>query len=69
MEIRAEKTKLMTNSAYGIQRELEVSGKKIGTVSSFKNHEAAVSDVEQTLEVLFNGCTSHGSSVQAKANM
>ena len=36
IEISAEKTKLMTNSANGIQREIKVKGQKLGTVTSFK---------------------------------
>ena len=36
MEIRAEKTKLMTNSANGIHRQIKVKGQKLGTVTSFK---------------------------------
>ena len=36
MEIGAEKTKLMTDSANGIQREIKVKGQKLGTVTSFK---------------------------------
>ena len=36
MEISAEKTKLMTNSTNGIQREIKVKGQKLGTVTSFK---------------------------------
>ena len=36
MEISAEKTKLMTNSTYGIQREIKITGQKLGTVASFK---------------------------------
>ena len=36
MEISAEKTKLMSNSSNGIQREIEVKGQKLGTVTSFK---------------------------------
>ena len=35
MEISAEKTKLMTNSANGIQREIKVKGQMLGTVTSF----------------------------------
>ena len=34
-EIRAEKTKLMTNSAKGMQREIKVKGQNLGTVTSF----------------------------------
>ena len=44
MEISAEKTKLMTNSANGIQREIKVKGQKLGTVTSFKYLGAIVSD-------------------------
>ena len=36
MEISAEKTKMMTNSAHGIQREIKVKWQKLGTVTSFK---------------------------------
>ena len=44
MEISAEKTKtkLMTNSANGIQREIKVKGQKLGTVTSFKYLGAVV---------------------------
>ena len=44
MEISGEKTKLMTNSANGIQREIKVKGQKLGTVTSFKYLGAVVSD-------------------------
>ena len=44
LEISAEKTKLMTNSADGIQREIEVKRQKLGTVTSFKYLGAIVSD-------------------------
>ena len=46
MEISAEKTKFMTNSANGIQREIKVKeqGQKLGTVTSFKYLAAVVSD-------------------------
>ena len=40
----AEKTKLMTNNANGIQREIKVKGQKLGTVTSFKYLGAVVSD-------------------------
>ena len=36
MEISAEKTKLMTNIASGINREIKVNGQKLETVTSFK---------------------------------
>ena len=44
MEVSAEKTKLMTNSANGIQREIKVKGQKLGTVTSFKYLGEVVSD-------------------------
>ena len=52
MEISAEKTKLMTNSANGIQREIKVKGRKLGTVTSFKCLGAVVSDNGSKPEVL-----------------
>ena len=51
MEISAEKTKLMTNSANGIQREIKVKGQKSGTITSF-NLGAVVSDDRSKPEVL-----------------
>ena len=50
MEISAEKTKLMTNSANGIQREIKVKGQKLGT--SFKYLGAVVSGDGSKPEVL-----------------
>ena len=44
MEISAEKNKLMTNSANGIQREIKVKGQKLGTVTSFKYLGVVISD-------------------------
>ena len=44
MKIGAEKTKLMTNSANGIQREIKVKGQKLGSVTSFKYLGAVVLD-------------------------
>ena len=52
MEISAEKTKLMTNSVNGIQREIKVKGQKLGTVTSFKYLGAVVSDDGSKPEVL-----------------
>ena len=44
MEISAEKIKLMTNSANGIQREMKIIWQKLGTVTSFKYLGTVVSD-------------------------
>ena len=44
MEISAEKTKMMTNSANGIEREIKGKGQKLGTVTSFKYLGTVVSD-------------------------
>ena len=52
MEISAEKTKLMTNNANGIQIEIKVKGQKLGTVTSFKYLGAVVSDDDSKPEVL-----------------
>ena len=52
MEISAKKTKLMTNRANGIQRELKVQGQKLGTVTSFKYLGAVVSDDGSKPEIL-----------------
>ena len=52
MEISAEKTKLMTNSANDIQREIKVKGQKLGTVTSFKYLGAVFSDDGSKPEVL-----------------
>ena len=52
MKINAEKTKLMINSANGIQREITVKGQKLGTVTSFKYLGAIVSDEGLKAEVL-----------------
>ena len=43
MAIRAQKTKVMTNSAIGINREIKVKRHKLGTVTSFKYLGAVVS--------------------------
>ena len=52
MEISAEKTKLMTNSANGIHREIKVKGQKLGTVISFNYLGAVVSDDGSKPEIL-----------------
>ena len=52
MEISAEKTKLMTNSVNGIQREIKVKGQRLGSVTSFKYLGAVVSDDCSKPEVL-----------------
>ena len=69
MEISAEKTKLMTNSANGIQRDIKVKGQKLGTVTSFKYLGAVVSDDGSKPEVLSRELsgTSHCSCYKAEA--
>ena len=44
MVISGEKTKLMTNSVNGIQREINVKGQKLETVTNFKYLGTNVSD-------------------------
>ena len=52
MEISAEKTKMMINSANGIQREIKVKGQKLGTITNFKYLGAVVLDDGSKPEVL-----------------
>ena len=53
MEISAEKTKLMTNSANGIQREIQVKGQKLlSTVTTFMYLGTVVSDDGSKPEIL-----------------
>ena len=52
MEISAERTKLMPNSANGTQREIKVKGQKLGTITSVKYLGAVVSDDGSKSEVL-----------------
>ena len=44
MEIRAEKTKLMTNNTSGINTEIKVNGQKLETVTSFKYLGSFITD-------------------------
>ena len=44
MESSAEKTKLMTNSANRIQKEIKVKGQQLVTLTSFNNLGTVVSD-------------------------
>ena len=69
MEISAEKTKLITNSANGIQREINVKGQKLGTVTNFKYLGTIVSDNGSKPEVLqlHKDCTSLCSSYKDEA--
>ena len=52
MEISAEKTKLVTNSTNGIQKEIKVKGQKFGTVTSFRYLGSVVPDDGSKPEVL-----------------
>ena len=52
MEISAEENKLMTNSANRFQREINVKGHKLGTVTSFTYLVGVVSDDGSKPEVL-----------------
>ena len=67
LEVSAEKTKLKTNSANGIQREIKVKGQKLGTVIR-KYVAAVVSDDGSELESL-KDCASPCSSYKAEANL
>ena len=52
IKISVEKTKLMINSASGIQREIKVKGQRSGTVTSFKYRGAVVLYDDSKPEVL-----------------
>ena len=52
MEISAEKTKLITSSANGIQREIRVKGQTLGAVTTFNFLRPVVSDDGSKPEVL-----------------
>ena len=52
MEISAENTKLMTNSANGIQREIKVKGQKWVAIISFNYLGAIISDDGSKPEIL-----------------
>ena len=66
MEINADKTKLMTNHHDGFQEELEVSGQKLGVVSSFKYLGATISDVGSKPEVLSRIAQTMGAMAKLK---
>ena len=52
MEISAGETKLISNSAHGIQREIKIKGQKLGTVTSFMYLGAIVFRYRLKTEVL-----------------
>ena len=52
MELSAEKTKLVTNSANGIQREITVKGQKLGILTSLKYLGDFVSEDGSKPEIL-----------------
>ena len=52
MQIRAEKTKLMTNSTSGINTVIKVNGKKLQTFTSFKYLGSVISDEGPKPEIL-----------------
>ena len=52
MEISAEKTRLMTNNASGINTEIKVNGQKLETVTSFKYLGSVITDEGSKLEIL-----------------
>ena len=52
MEIRAEKTKLMTNNTSGINTEIKINGQQLGTVTSFKYLSSVITDEDSKPEIL-----------------
>ena len=53
MEISAEKTKLMTNNASGINTDIIVNGQKLEIVTSFKYLGSVITNEGSKLEVLY----------------
>ena len=74
MEIRAEKTKLMTKNTSGINKEIKVNGQKLETVISFKCLGSVVSDEGFKPEILSRTaqttakCIWHTVSLTQRAN-
>ena len=52
MEIRAEKTKVMTNNTNGINAEITVNVRKLETVTSFKYLGSIITDKGSKPEIL-----------------
>ena len=52
MEISAEKTQLMTSNTNGINTEIEMNGKKLETVTSFKYLSSVMSDEDFKPDIL-----------------
>ena len=69
MEISAEKTKMMTNSANGIQREIKVKGQKLGTVTGFQVPWSSCFRLWLQTRGSLKDCTSHCSSYKAEAHL
>ena len=70
MEISAEKTKLMTNSANGIQTEIKVKGQNLGTVTSLKYLVAVASGDGFKPEIRsLKDCTSHCRSYKVETHL
>ena len=53
MEIRAEKTKLMTNNTSGINRKIKINRQRLETVTSFKYLGSVINDETSKPEILF----------------
>ena len=67
MELSAGKTKLMTNSTKGIQREVKVKKQKLGSFTRFKYLGALVLD-KTHIRDYHKDCASHCSFYKAEAN-
>ena len=52
MEINAEKTKLMTNNAKGINIDIRINGEKLDKVDSFKYLDTVITDQGSKPQVL-----------------
>ena len=69
IKISVEKTKLMTSSASGIQREIKVKGQRSGTVTSFKYRGAVVLYDDSKPEVLSRIAQATAALYKAEAHL
>ena len=69
MEISAEKTRLMTNKANGILREIKVKGQNLGTVQASGTSEQLFQMMAPNQRFSLKDCTIHCSFFKAEANL
>ena len=68
MEISAENTKLMSNNTHGISTEVNVSGQRLETVTSFKYLGSIITDEGSKPEKLVTGVSRQDNSSTDKVD-